>query len=436
MSVTDRFYMSREYEEKSQEALNLALDTVPFYRSWQAFDPGREYPSELRYAAMPELTKADIRLRFPNGLVSGGRDVARAVAADEIEYTFTSGTTGEKVANLWNQNWWHAGELASWKLSRYMLGFVYPQRQATLTSALNCGIHYEEDLPMDHRIMGNVLYLNEKINVLSIGERHLKRMAEELEVFRPVILEANPSLLARLAYWAIDHDKALYAPAVIVLTYELPSRLHLDAIRSVFSSPVVSSYGTTETGFVLMSCEDGMMHQNTRFCHIDYVPLPEEAGGPELGRILVTNFNNPWSVMVRFDVGDLVRIAPSGTCSCGRGEGMLFTSVEGRAANTTFTVTGKPVTTAAVDAALAAVPELRDYRLTQRSRTEYELLIVSTDPSQRIIRECRQILGEVYGSGAFELRMLPELLPGPSGKYRRTAAGFAFDERTLQICNS
>jgi phenylacetate-coenzyme A ligase PaaK-like adenylate-forming protein len=373
-----------------------------------------------------------MREHFPLGLVANHGNVEEALARDEIEYTFTSGTTSEKVVNLWNQRWWNSAEAASWKLNAHTARLVYPQREAKLASALNVGIHCEEDLPMSHRIMGRVLYLNEKLSVIAWQRRHFERMARELAEYQPVVLEANPSLLARLAYWAMDNGVELYSPAVIVFTYELPSLIHLAAIRRVFRSPFASSFGTTETGFVMMQCEEGAFHQNTEFCRIDFHPCKPQYGGPELGRILVTTFGNPWSSILRFDTGDLVRLHPAGRCACGRHEGFMAQAVEGRAANATFTADGALVTTLALDTALAKHPEIRDYRLEQHGSTRYELIVMLTDESPEVQDRVRCALQSVYGQdGEYILTLVATILPGPSGKYRRTQANFEFDPREL-----
>lgn len=427
------FHFSDNYLKKSEDALNLALDTVPFYRSWRSFDPGRDQPADIRYASMPALTKADMRASFPSGLVSGNRDVDQAVEQDQIEYTFTSGSTGEKVINLWNQNWWHRSEMESWKLNHALQDLSYPQKQATLTSALNIGIHCEEDLPMDHRILGGLLFLNEKINILSIQERHYRRWAQELNEFQPVILEANPSLLARLAFWASDHNVRLYSPKVITLTYELPSLIHLRAIQKAFSCPVVSSYGTTETGFVLESCEKGIYHQNTDSCHIDFIPLRQEKDGSILGRILVTVFDNPWSVIVRFDTGDLVRLNPEAECDCGRNEGYLFESIEGRIPYSTFSTEGKLITPASLDRTLSEIPSVRDYALVQVSDHEYHLKIETAEKDPSVSKQTENALKQLYGTdGIYETETVKQLLPGPSGKYCRTSILGELDEHSMK----
>ena len=429
----DRFPYPEDYGKKSRDMLDFALDHVPYYREhWAKYDIGRDKPVDERYAAMPVLTKAAMRKYFPLGAVPDGMDVERGMETDEIEYTFTSGTTGDKVINFWHQPWWHAAEMSSWQLNPNLRKLTYPPKQATLASSLNVGISCEEDLPMDHRIMGNLLYLNEKQSIICWKKSHLARFAEELDLYRPTVLEANPSLLAKLAFWALDNGRTLYKPDVITFTYELPSVLHLAAIDKAFGAPMVSSYGTTETGFVMDTCEKGHYHQNTPWCRIEFLPLKKEYGGPDLGRLVVTTFGNPWAVMIRFDTGDLVRIHKEPTCSCGIGEGFVCETIEGRVSNSTFTPEGGLVTTAMVDRAVSAVPGLREYDLSQTGQGSY-LLTLEIRGSEKEAKEAAfAAMRDLYGEKAdIQVEFSPRLLPGPAGKYRRTHAEFPFDEWSL-----
>lgn len=434
MILADRFHYSADFLDKCESTLDLAFGHVPLYREWKRFDPGRDVPLDRRFDALPALGKADMRDHFPTGLMPDGKDLAAGLRNGDIQYTFTSGTTSEKVVNIWDQGWWNRSEAASWKFNRHLAALAYPQRQAKLASALNVGVSCEEDLPMGHRILGDTLYLNEKTSTLQWQPWHMRRMIDELKEYRPVILEANPSLLARLAYWSMDEGLEVFSPAAVVFTFEFPSAVHLAAIRKVFSSPFVSSYGSTETGFVLQQCECGLMHQNTSFCRIDFEPLAPGFGGPELGRIFVTTFGNPWNCVIRFDVGDLIRLHPVGDCRCGRAEGIIADAVEGRIGNATFAADGGLVTTKRLDDGLAAVGALRDYRLEQCGAGEYLLeAMVSPGADRKAAREeLRGVLAELYGGGAeCEVRVVDDILTGASGKFRRTQADFDFDEGAL-----
>ena len=430
----NRFYYPKEFHKKCESTLEKAFHHVPLYKGWRQFDPGLSVSLDERFDALPILTKADIRAGFPKGLMPDYKDLNEGLLNEEIEYTYTSGTTAEKVVNIWDQNWWDASEAASWKLNSHMTALSYPQKQAKLASALNVGISCEEDLPMSHRILGHTLYLNEKTSILQWQPRHLKRMIDEMNIYRPVLLEANPSLLARLAWWVMDNDAVVFSPEVIVFTFEFPSALHLAAIRKVFSSALVSSYGSTETGFVMQQCEDGLLHQNTLFCRIDYEPLKPSYGGPELGRIFVTTFDNPWNCVIRFDVGDLVRLHSTGECSCGRKVGMIAEAIEGRVSNATFQTGGGLVTTKGLDDALSTVMVLRDYNLEQNDRTRY-LLQVTLSPGANpaaVTDELRCVLEQIYGeNGVYEIQIMDSIFPGPAGKFRRTRTNFEFDESEL-----
>lgn len=434
MILKKRYNYPESYMTKCRSVLDSALERVPVYKGWKKSDPGSGAPVDIRYAAMPVLTKADMRAHFPNGLMPDGKNLEDGLFREEIEYTFTSGTTSEKVVNIWDQDWWNRSEAASWTLNAHLAALDYPQRQAKLASSLNVGISCEEDLPMSHRILGDTLYLNEKISVLQWQLRHLDRMATELNTFKPMILEANPSLLARLAYWCLDNKKAVFSPQVIVFTFEFPSALHLAAIRKVFTSAFVSSYGSTETGFVMQQCGCGLMHQNIDFCRIDFQPLKAVFGGPELGRLFVTTFGNPWNWIIRFDIGDIVRLHPQGKCACGCDKGMIAAAVEGRTANVTFGPAGGLVTTKRLDDSLAGINALRDYRLEQTDGTHY-LLEAMLSPGGRSDAAQKDILAalkKVYGNnGVYDIRFKDNILPGPAGKFRRTGTLFDFDERRL-----
>jgi len=437
MILANRYNYPAAFHQRSAETLETALSTAPAYRSWKTLDPGAGASAESRYDAMPELTKELIRNHFPAGLVPNHRDVEEGLWLGKIQYTFTSGTTGEQVINIWDQNWWDAAEAASWKLNAHLAKLDYPQKTAKLASSLNVGISCEEDLPIEYRTVGRTLYLNEKINLIQWQHHHYERMSRELRSFKPVVLEANPSLLARLAYWALDEGVEMYSPAVIIFTYEFVSLIHLAVIRKVFSSPLISSFGTTETGFVLEECEKGFLHQNIDFCRIDFHPVKDEYGGPDLGRILVTTFGNPWNTVVRFDTGDLVRLCPSGECECGRQEGIIAKAVEGRVTNVTFTTGGQLVTTLALDKVLAEIAGIRDYRLEQNSRTQYELQIMidmKKGNADTIRDEARRALELLYGrDGGYDVKITSNILPGPAGKFRRTRANFEFDVKRLFI---
>jgi phenylacetate-coenzyme A ligase PaaK-like adenylate-forming protein len=203
----------------------------------------------------------------------------------------------------------------------------------------------------------------------------------------------------------------------------------LKQIRRVFTAPLASSYGTTETGYVFMQCESGKFHQNTESCRVDIQPLKTEHGGPLVGRILVTTFDNPWYYMLRFDVGDMARIDETQKCACGRNNGLIVSAIEGRFVNATLTCDGRLVTLRRLDEAMAAIEGLDEYHLDQTAPGVYVLHLATCRRNRdKLSAAAEETLRGIYGAKA-DISIVYEecLAPEDSGKYSLAKTLFPLD---------
>jgi phenylacetate-coenzyme A ligase PaaK-like adenylate-forming protein len=424
---------SLDYLDRCREVLDCALGEIPAYRSWAARDPGGTDPLQ-RLAALPLVDKALMRRLGPSAFADPRCGLEAALARGEVELVHTSGSTGDRVSNVWCQTWWNASEEASWQLNahaRRLCDRIHPE--AILASPLCVGFPSEEAyLERGRRTLGRFLFLNERMNPCGWTPAHMDRMLQELNAFKPAVLEASPSYLAHLCRHAAAEKRSVQSPGLIVLTFENPSLLHRRQIRTVFDSPIASSYGATEAGYVFMECECGRLHQNTAFCHVDFIPYAPEHGGPETGAILVTTFHNPWRVLLRFDIGDVVQLARE-PCPCGRREGLTLSSIEGRAANITVTPEGRAVTQNAVDRAVGTVVGLEDYQLEQTAPGDYRFRFVCPDGDEKeTVGEVLEALVFLYGKGArIGLERVGALPPDPPGKCRLCKPAIPVDPRAF-----
>ncbi len=409
------------YPQRCGETLDEALYSTEAYDAWRALDPGHASPVFSRFAALPSLTKRDLRACGPQGFVPHGYDIAEGLAAHEIELVATSGATSDQVTNVWYQPWWNASEAASWQLNAHARAAATgAHREAILTSPWCAGFPCEEGyLTMEQRTLGRFLFLTERSDPSSWSGDLMDRMVKELNAFEPVVLEANPSFLARLSRHIIRRRLHVHSPGLIVLTYENPSVLHRRQILRAFNAPIASSYGATEAGYVFMECEAGRLHQVTPTCHVDFLPFAAEHGGPEVGRILVTTFGNPWRSLVRFDIGDVVRLDGHTPCSCGRHEGLTLMSVEGRTVNLTLSPEGRAVTQGAVDRALGSVAGLVEYQILQTGSASYHLRFAAEEAtSGPVAKEAGAALQALYGPAALiTTDRVESIAPDPPGKH-------------------
>jgi hypothetical protein len=58
--------------------------------------------------------------------------------------------------------------------------------------------------------------------------------------------------------------------------------------------------------------------------------------------------------------------------------------------------------------------------------------LVLTENSDEVLDRILQVVESLYGEdGEYTLAVVPDILPGPAGKYRRTQANFDFDQKGL-----
>lgn len=422
----------KQYEIQSFKVLNEAFNQLKPYLSWKKIDPGNAADIDLRYRKLPFLTKKDLREFGWQEFVSLGKDIDRALKNGEISLVQTSGTTEDKVTNVWNQEWWDKTEQWSWEYNRNFKGLEYGKsREAILTSPHNTGfLSNEMNLSKEKRKLERFLYLNEKSSPALWDDDLMERMRQELNDFKPLVLEANPSYLAVLSDYLARSGRQVFQPQVIVFSFENYSLLSKKIIQSAFTSPVASSFGSTEAGCVLMECEEGRYHQNTASCRIDFQPFHPDFGPEDTGRIFVTTFDNPWRVMIRFDIGDLVRLNKKQQCGCGKRHGFIFDQIEGRVSNLTFNTLGKCVTPRELDNQISLFEGILNYQLIQKSASDYHLLLVSrpsvSNPKnfKGLIEKLKLLYGE---RSNITLEKVSQIQAESSGKYRHSKCDVPFD---------
>jgi phenylacetate-CoA ligase len=185
-----------------------------------------------------------------------------------------------------------------------------------------------------------------------------------------------------------------------------------DIERAFAAAPIFQLYGATEAGVLFMECEHGRLHANERHSHVDLVPLP---GPGRLARVLVTTLGRAWMPLLRYDIGDVVRVAEARDCSCGlKSDGPLLERVEGRLTDCSE-VSGATITPLMLDDAIHAALG-REATLEQWQLVGEVLLVV--DPGAR---DSAERAAEALG-GLLQRRVRGELVraiaPEASGKYR------------------
>lgn len=153
-------------------------------------------------------------------------------------------------------------------------------------------------------------------------------LVEELQRFAPRVLTAYPSIALALAEEAEAGRLRLQLKSVWTGGETLTPAVR-SAVQQAFGAPVVNSYGASEFLALAGSCNRGALHLNADWAVLEpvdaqYRPVPPGRFGHTT---LLTNLANRVQPLIRYDLGDHVRIEAL-PCACG--SPLPVIEVEGR----------------------------------------------------------------------------------------------------------
>jgi phenylacetate-CoA ligase len=176
-------------------------------------------------------------------------------------------------------------------------------------------------------------------------EANAEGMLARIRDFEPDFIYGYPSAVDTLARRMESARITLQRPPkVIALTGEPLYEFQRTRISDRWGGPVAEEYGCGEVGTVGFECRNGTLHAT------------EENAFAESsdGKLLVTHLHNVNFPLIRYDTGDLGRIAPS-VCGCGRSLRSL--AVTGRARDRVMGPDGPMEARQILDQIFAALPQ-------------------------------------------------------------------------------
>ena len=405
---------SRAHWRRVVDETRRMVAEVPLYRD-RPQPPADPAEVNAWLAQVPAVGKGELRRGFPKALVREHQDLNAAMRNELVTLLATSGTTSDRLQVIWEWSWWDPQEREAMRLNaRIARAMQRPDyREAVLTTPA-CGAgtcHFGSQTAAERSIDG-ILFFNESADPTHWTDGECDRMLAEWREFAPRGVEADPAYLAIIARAALARGQPLPVPEFITLTYETTTRAMRRDIGRAFDAPVFQLYGATEAGVLFMECEFGRLHPNERHSHVDLVPLP---GGDRLARVLVTTLGRAWMPLLRYDIGDVVRVAESRDCPCGlKSDGPLLERVEGRQSDCTE-VGGQTITPLMLDdaihAALGPAATLEQWQLAGD-----ELVVVDPGNAGSETTSAAAV-GAVLGK-AIRGQRVTAIAPEASGKYR------------------
>lgn len=392
------------------EKLRAYAREVPLYHA--AAKTGATSAGQV-LAALPYITKQEIKAGFPKNFLRAGESLDDLVARGLVEVEHTAGTTDTRADLLLPRGWWARQEAWALSLNPHVAQVRAANPDAhrvTISSpACNGDISYENGTPSaQRRTLGatRVLSLSRFPFLLSAAD--LDQMVAEALEWDPVFLDTDPVYAVVFALHC-ERRKVQFPKLQFMFTsYEYTSVLHRRILERAFGVPVYNLYGSTETGHLMMEQSEGRMVPSPQIARLDVIH-PDERG---IGELVVSTLTNDYMPLLNYRIGDLVerRTDAGGTSYV----------LHGRGPDTLRSSDGRRITTRDIDQCFVGTEGLQHYRLHEVSAGSFVLSYIpegDRDPAAAVRAASERIGHLLQPAKPIETKPVKFLLPESSGKF-------------------
>jgi phenylacetate-CoA ligase len=406
-----------------KDLLPFVAKNVPFYRgrltpvfrSDGSFDPDN-------WTRLPILTAADLRANWvafrPTELPSSHGSAARYVS---------SGSTGKPMAFYRSALSEVAQNAAHYR--HYRAFNVNPQQNLAMIRAFDSTLARSRPAPADR---SKIPWAADWFAGGPAGHIH------PLTVFTPVTKQVEWLCGLGKVYLNTFPSNALAIARHVARNPETKPQLlaiHtageplMDEIRRQCAEHLgcscIDFFSSAECGLIASDCPAGnVMHVQSELCRVEILnrnnkPAPQGAWG----RLIVTPLYNFSMPLIRYDTGDLVRVAPP--CSCGRNHQTIERET-GRPSNMFHLPRNKWFRPELDTAMMEDLLSHSRWQFVQTGASAFELHYMKKDTQAAInSRKLRAVLEKALGTNtSVRIKSVVALGPASSGKFLTTLNRF------------
>lgn len=285
--------LKSEQEKRLQETFQFTINNSAFYRDYWS-KSGEKLINDWsinRFQELPIVDKS--HLLEKNHLVHCPLKLFK-----KTFYCETSGTTGEVLTFNRDENWdsfnrasifrgynWHG--INPWDFNLYFWGY-------NTSTSKKIKMRFQD-------------WLLNRYRIFDYSTEALRQVMHKLP--KTHYIEGYSSMIYELAKEVNDADFITPKLKMIKGTSEKIYSHYQNTARKAFGMPIISEYGSAESGIIAFECPEGNMHVNMLGVYLEIENNNE---------IIVTNLVARSFPTVRYKLGDVVKLAPRDyECPCG-----------------------------------------------------------------------------------------------------------------------
>ncbi|WP_029331615.1 phenylacetate--CoA ligase family protein [Exiguobacterium oxidotolerans] len=311
---------TQDYRIEQLDRLNQFLLFVeahtPYYRElFRQHDIKLPFTSLDQLATIPILEKETLRQRndaFMSEVDAPVRGRTGGTSGKSLQVAFMREDIQERMAHL--------------DYFKETHGFFSGMPRASFTGRTLTAVDQKKPIFWRKNRPLNQLLLS----IFHMKEENFPAYIEELNRFRPAVLDGTPTAMVEIARYLLKHNKQLdFRMIAIFPTSETVTEEMRSVLEEAFSAPVFDQYGSSEGAPIISECRNRKLHLHHETGII-------EPYGTD-GEVVVTCFTTRGTPLIRYRIGDRMTLSEE-TCRCGL-NGPVVASIDGR--GTSFIVSEK-----------------------------------------------------------------------------------------------
>ena len=230
-----------------------------------------------------------------------------------------------------------------------------------------------------------------------------------------------PSALEQVCRYLDRNHQTIKLPGNVGSIITMAESLHQqtkDRLSKYFGVRPVARYSNTENGIVAQQCmhASNEFHLNVASFHVEILDEKDESvADGEPGRIVITDLFNFGFPLVRYDTGDIGTYSSNSQCDW---KTPVLRTVEGRRLDMIRDSRGRFISSHSIRNLLYSYPEIKEYQLVQKTRTDYAVKVFTDGRLEReteLVFRLQEQLGAEANISVDYVDGIPRL---PSGKRR------------------
>ena len=217
-------------------------------------------------------------------------------------------------------------------------------------------------------------------------EQQIDWLIQRYEKSRAVALITYPTNAIALAQAVLESGRDMGFLRRLGLISEAFDPAQRAYIQSGFPNALIwSSYSSMEFGIISAQCphEPGFQHIMSDVFRVEVLDENDrECPDGQTGRIIITDYFNKWSPLIRYEIGDL---AVRERCPCGRINLPAFSAVHGKVRGALKHRSGQRVLFAELSVALRDLPGMKQYQVVQEDLERFTVRLVTDEPLEKEI---------------------------------------------------